>query len=92
MVRPGIGDTVHYIAYGTPRGEYPEGAHRAAIVTEQAGEGAEQAINVVGLCILNPEGLFFKRGVPQDQTGKRPGTWHWQEGSTEAEQEALGLS
>ena len=27
---PSIGRVVHYVAYGTPGGEFPAGAHRAA--------------------------------------------------------------
>ena len=66
------GRMVHYVAYGTPGGEYPAGAHRAAVVTETYGEST-----AAGLCVLNPTGLFFNQSVPFDETGKKPGTWHW---------------
>jgi hypothetical protein len=32
----------------------------------------------VGLCVLNPTGLFFNRNVPYDKDGKG-GSWHWPE-------------
>lgn len=71
---PTVGRTVHYVAYGTPGGEYPEGVHRAAIITEVAG-GTDI---VVGLAVLNPTGMFFNRNVPYDASAA-PGTWHWPE-------------
>jgi hypothetical protein len=73
---PAIGSIVHYTSYGTPGGEYGKEC-RAAIVTE-----VEEA-HAVGLCVLNPTGLFLNRGVifddddlPQERKG---GTWHWPE-------------
>jgi hypothetical protein len=72
-----IGDTVHYVSYGTPGGEFPS-VCRAATVTE-VGDG-----DVRGLCVVNPTGLFFhplaaggcKYGTA---IGGTPGggTWHW---------------
>jgi hypothetical protein len=76
---PSVGRIVHYVAYGTPGGEYQAGAHRAAVITEVAGDGASNVAGVVGLCVLNPTGLFFNRNVPYDPTGAAPGTWHWPE-------------
>lgn len=70
---PSIGRTVHYVAYGTPGGEYVAGAHRAAIVTEVNGT------DTVGLCVLNPNGMFFNRVTPFSAAGRQPGTWHWPE-------------
>lgn len=90
MVRPTIGRSVHYVAFAAGAGVAVE--HRAAIVTEEPGDGAETAINAVGLAVFNPEGLWFKRTVPQDQKDKAPGTWHWPEGTREEEKETLGLS
>jgi hypothetical protein len=72
MEEPSIGRIVHYVAYGTPGGEYPEGAHRAAIITEVGANG------FVGLCIMNPTGLFFTREVPFGRQNT-PGSWHWPE-------------
>lgn len=68
---PSVGRVVHYVAFGTPGGEYPS-VHRAAIITETVG-------GRVALCILNPTGMFFNLDVPEDQTGRAPGTWHWPE-------------
>ena len=69
-----VGRIVHYVAYGTPGGEYAAGAHRAAIITA-VGEDY-----LVSLCILNPTGLFFTPGVRLDERAEpAPGTWHWPE-------------
>ena len=67
---PSVGRIVHYQAFGTPGGEY-RSVPRAAIIT--AVDGAK-----VGLCILNPTGMFFNQDVPFDD-GDLPkgGTWHW---------------
>ena len=86
---PGIGDTVHYVSFGTPGGEYGREC-RAAIVTEVTADPQESA----GLCVLNPTGQFFNRAVPY-HGGHEPyadepsalcnglcchgGTWHWPE-------------
>ena len=69
-------------------------ACRAAIVTGGGdllpypvhGDGpddlGEDDAQLVDLCVLNPTGLFFREGVPQDER-PRPerggGTWHWPE-------------
>ncbi len=74
---PSIGRVVHYVAYGTPGGEFPAGAHRAAIITEY--DARDTPIQSVGLVVLNPTGLFFHRGVLMDPTGQQPGSWHWPE-------------
>lgn len=78
---PSVGRVVHYVAYGTPGGEFPAGVCRAAIVTEVGYSGAagEPAVVSAGLCILNPTGQFFNRGLLQDEATKKPGTWHWPE-------------
>jgi hypothetical protein len=68
--KPAVGDIVHYVSYGTPGGEFGREC-RAAIVTELAEtEGNEQNPagdgifrHAVGLCVLNPTGQFFNRGV-----------------------------
>lgn len=52
-----VGRVVHYVAYGTPKGEFPAMVHRAAIITEV--EDKEEGI--VSLCVLNPTGVFLIR-------------------------------
>lgn len=73
--KPSIGRVVHYVAYGTPGGEFPAGVCRAAIITEVVSAVSTH----VGLFIMNPTGLFFPSGVPYDDEGKKPGSWHWPE-------------
>lgn len=73
--RPSVGRAVHYVAYGTPGGEFPSGVCRAATVTEVDPDGAKDD---VGVCVMNPTGLFFNRGIKHDES-RTPGTWHWPE-------------
>lgn len=73
--KPSVGRVVHYVAYGTPGGEFPAGVCRAAVVTEVTPSVGPAEI---GICVLNPTGLFFNRGIPYSAEGK-PGTWHWPE-------------
>ena len=77
---PSVGRVVHYVAFGTPGGEYAAGAHRAAIIAEVRPEGAEAVVQAVTLCIFNPTGLHFRDMVPYDGSPTpKPGTWHWPE-------------
>jgi hypothetical protein len=71
---PTVGRIVHYVAFGTPGGEYAAGAHRAAIVTEVHDDRTQ-----VTLCVFNPTGLHFRANVPEDQALATPGSWHWPE-------------
>lgn len=71
-----VGDNVHYVAYGTPGGEYPAGAHRAAIFTEVDEMFTSDQVQTVGLCVLNPTGMFFNQHVPYSEH-HTPGSWHW---------------
>ena len=73
--KPSVGRIVHSQAYGTPGGEHPSVA-RAAVVTEVGENGDGKDPRVVGLCVLNPTGQFFNRGVCFDPDGKG-GTWRW---------------
>lgn len=75
---PYVGQTVHYVAYGTPGGEFPAGVCRAAIVTEidPTPKGQVEPCYYVGLCVLNPSGQFFNRNVPF-ASDRRPGSWHY---------------
>ncbi len=80
-MKPTVGRIVHYVSYGTPpRGDGTQAYTsecRAAVVTEVSEEtGFGQ---LVGLCVLNPTGQFFNRGVEQDEVTKGGGTWHWPE-------------
>lgn len=66
-----VGRIVHYVAFGTPGGEYEAGAHRAAVVT-QVLAGA------VSLMVINPTGIHFRDTVTYNED-HQPGTWHWPE-------------
>ena len=67
---------MHYVAYGTPGGEFPSGVCRAAIISEVDTGTQDESVSVV---VLNPTGLFFNRHIPHDEVGKTPGSWHWPE-------------
>jgi hypothetical protein len=62
----GAGDKVHYASHGSPVREDGSQAYpsvcRAAIVTEVP-EHVENP-QTLGLCVLNPTGMFFDRTVP----------------------------
>ncbi len=73
---PSVGRVVHYVAYGTPGGEFPAGICRAAIITQVLQVDGEER---VGLAVLNPTGIFFNVSVPQSEGIPTPGTWHWPE-------------
>ena len=80
-MKPSVGRVVHYHSYGTPGGEYkPE--PRAAIITEIDGFYSEETHEFagtmpdVGLCVLNPTGMFFNRSVKYSAEPK-PGCWSW---------------
>ncbi|MGA4896777.1 hypothetical protein ACPCAJ_02260 [Streptomyces griseoincarnatus] len=82
---PSVGRIVHYVSYGTPRGEYTSQC-RAAIITEvgdyppDVPEEAQHNVAVpCGLAVLNPTGMFFNQGVMQSEIGREGGTWHWPE-------------
>jgi hypothetical protein len=79
-MKPSVGRIVHYVSYGTPGGEYGKEC-RAAVVTEVDLDIRAPHGGSIGLCVLNPEGLFFNRGVHQHEskTGYDGGTWHWPE-------------
>jgi len=75
-----VGRMVHYVAYGTPGGEFPAGAHRAAIITQLDNYGIGEYLTrpEVSLCVLNPTGQFFNSRIPYDGSpNPAPGTWHW---------------
>lgn len=78
MQRPSIGRMVHYLSRGSADGVY--GAQCRAAVITQVTSGVE-----VGLCVMNPTGLFFHENVevggdvcPDDDSQPHEvGTWHW---------------
>jgi hypothetical protein len=66
-----VGRVVHYVAYGTPGGEYQAGAHRASIVAE-----VKDSNGLCTLVVFNPTGVHWNT-ASYDEATKRPGTWHW---------------
>jgi hypothetical protein len=87
-MKPSVGRTAHYVSWGSA--VQPDGSQayhsqcRAAVITET------DTSDTVGLCVLNPTGLFFNRTVTFDggearETATslcsgltyRPGSWHW---------------
>jgi hypothetical protein len=80
-MKPSVGRIVHYRSYGTPGGEYPS-VCRAAVITavdeyQKSDDGG--FVGHVDLCVLNPEGMFFNKGVHQDEESHKGGSWHWAE-------------
>lgn len=90
MTQPSVGRIVHYVSYGTPGGEYTSQC-RAAVVTgvgepltyPDNGESSDpDNADLADLCVLNPTGMFFQVGLPQDERSvheRSGGTWHWPE-------------
>ncbi len=82
---PSVGRIVHYVSYGTPNGEYTSQCRAAVVTSVDEYQPAEDGsfLGAVDLCVLNPEGMFFNRGVVQFEdfgaVPKRGGTWHWPE-------------
>ena len=67
-----VGNTVHYVSYGTPGGEYTRQC-RAAIVTARDKTVDETRVS---LAVLNPTGLFFDVNCPRSEGSQTGGTWH----------------
>lgn len=80
--QPSINRIVHYTSYGSADGRYKSKC-RTAIVTETH---LDQDPATVGLCVINPTGIFFDRYVREsdEHTG---GTWHWPCVVTDEEEE-----
>lgn len=86
-MKPTIGRIVHYRSHGSADGVY-EPECRAAIVTEFFGDGAnlpEGRVWKASLAVFNPEGIFLKQDVHQDDKKSRGGTWHWPERESDSE-------
>lgn len=79
-----VSDHVHYVSHGTPMRADGTQAYssvcRAAVVTEVGDANLGEHSREVGLCVLNPTGMFFRDidsgGNPHDPTGRAPGSWH----------------
>jgi hypothetical protein len=67
--QPSVGRIVHYQSHGSPNGQH-KSEPRAAVVTEVYPDTG------VGLCVLNPTGMYFDRNVPFAET-PTPGHWNW---------------
>lgn len=68
---PSIGRIVHYQAHGSPDGTHKP-APRAAVITQVNSE------TDVGLCVLNPTGMFFNVSCQfDDSETPKGGTWRW---------------
>lgn len=85
MDKPSVGRIVHYVAYGTPKGEFPAGVCRAAVITEVDSldmpdapdplkVDAQGNVTSIGICVLNPTGFFFNRHIPYDDPAKQDRT------------------
>ena len=61
-----IGESVHYVSYGTPGGEFGKEC-RAAIVTQVVDD------LTIGVCVLNPTGQFFNPSISYHDGGGEPG-------------------
>jgi hypothetical protein len=79
--KPTIGRIVHYLNHGSP--VLPDGSQkykpecRAAIVTQNILGFMDSELT--GMAVLNPSGLFFEFGCPQDESKSIGGSWHWPE-------------
>ena len=69
---PSVGHPVHYVAYGTPGGEY-QSVCRHAVVAEY--DYTQEETDFAALVVFNPTGLFFN--TVRYDGGKAPGTWHY---------------
>jgi len=78
-----ISSQVHYVSHGTPvRSDGTQAyspACRAATVTEIADPNFGEGETLLGLCVINPTGIFFRTlaegGCDHSIVGT-PGSWH----------------
>jgi len=79
--QPTVGRIVHYLSHGSP--VLPDGSQkykpecRAAVVTQNILGFMDTPL--VGMAVLNPTGMFFEYGCPEDPTAAMGGSWHWPE-------------
>lgn len=79
--KPKIGDMVHYVSFGTPKGEF-DSVCRAAVVAGVVDDGVAAPEWTVDLVVLNPLGTFFNRVREQDtydDVKDAAGTFHRKE-------------
>lgn len=85
--QPSVGRVVHYVSYGTPPRSDGSQAFtsqcRTAHITEVGADQADVIQGRVGLCVLNPTGLFFHSladgGSVHQEDEHAGGSWHWPE-------------
>lgn len=80
MQKPSVGRIIHYVSYGTPKGEY-QPAHRAAIITDVKSTENDDATTSyeIRCTIFNPDGQFLSPWLKFDEEEKASGTVHWPE-------------
>lgn len=76
-----LNDDVHYVAFGTPSGEFPPKECRAAKITELPDPLSQETRCM--LFVMNPKGIFFNECRYNPDTGDdglhMPGTFHYAE-------------
>ncbi len=73
--QPSLGRIVLYQRHGSPNGEHasePSPAVVTKVFPPFDGEPGQR----VGLCVINPTGIYFQDVVLYDPAGG-PGTWRW---------------
>jgi hypothetical protein len=70
-----IGRIVLYQRHGSPNGQHASEPSPAVVTKVYAADGLP-GDPLVGLCVLNPTGIYFNESVTYDPEGA-PGTWRW---------------